>query len=61
MGFLIFFFVGFIYVLFDFFDSTIFSWSGILIDFMICLVIGVLAGFFGQRFIRFLLELVSRL
>ena len=58
VGFLISFCVGFMYILFDFFDSRIFSWPGLLIAFMICLGIGFWAGLFGQKFIQFLLELI---
>ena len=59
-GFLISFLVGFIHILFDFFDSNRFSWSGFGTVFIICLGIGLLAGFFGQKFIQFLLELITK-
>ena len=52
-GFLISFFVSFIYyVLFDF------SLVGLLITFIICLFIGFLAGLYGGKVISFLFELI---
>jgi hypothetical protein len=59
-GFFISFFAGFAYLLFDFFDSSRFSWTGLLIVFMICLFIGFVASLYGHKFIRFLLELIIR-
>jgi len=59
-GFLISFLFGFIHILFDFVTSSRFSWSALGTVFMICLGIGVLAGFFAHKFIQFLLELIIK-
>jgi len=54
------FFLGFIYLLFDFFDSSRFFWPGLLTAFLISLIIGFLTGLGGKKFIRFLVELILR-
>jgi len=57
-GFLISFFIGFIWILFDFFDSSRFSWSWLGIAFVISLGVGFFAGVLGRKFIQFLFELI---
>jgi hypothetical protein len=56
-GFLISFFFISMDFLFDFLGSKTFLGSEYLAAFMISLVIGVWTGFFGGKFVRFLLEL----